>query len=169
MPRTPPLAGTSPSATFLLRPWAVVVRATVVGVAGRCRNPSRIGVRDMLSYHSLSGGAKTGCVASPNACAGVLFGCVAVQPPAGRTASPTATSAAATNPPATITPSPTTLVLPTLTATPSPTGTLRRYPPIRFSRRGPARLLPPQYRRGPSRPPRRRPALLQRQQHGRGP
>ncbi len=54
---------------------------------------------------------------------GVLFGCVAVQPPAGRTASPTATSAAATNPPATITPSPTTLVLPTLTATPSPTGT----------------------------------------------
>ena len=30
--------GTSPSAIFLLRPWAVVVRATVVGVAGRCRN-----------------------------------------------------------------------------------------------------------------------------------
>ena len=51
---------------------------------------------------------------------GVLFGCVAVQPPAGRTASPTATSAAATNPPATITPSPTTLALPTLTATPRP-------------------------------------------------
>ena len=45
--------GTSPSATFLLRPWAVVVRATVVGVAGRRRNSSRIAVRDMLSYQSL--------------------------------------------------------------------------------------------------------------------
>ena len=32
-----PELGTSPSATFLLRPWAVVVRATVVGVAGRRR------------------------------------------------------------------------------------------------------------------------------------
>ena len=46
--------GTSPGATFLLRPWAVVVRATVVGVAGRWRNSSRIGVRDMLSYQSHS-------------------------------------------------------------------------------------------------------------------
>ena len=45
-----PRLGTSPSATFLLRPWAVVVRATAVGVAGRWRNRSRIGVRDMLSY-----------------------------------------------------------------------------------------------------------------------
>ncbi len=33
-----PRLGTSPSATFLLRPWAVVVRATAVGVAGRWRN-----------------------------------------------------------------------------------------------------------------------------------
>ena len=48
-----PLLGTSPSATFLLRPWAVVVRATVVGVAGWCRNSSRIVVRDMLSCQSL--------------------------------------------------------------------------------------------------------------------
>ena len=39
-----PWLGTSPSATFLLGPWAVVVRATVVGVAGRSRNSSRIGV-----------------------------------------------------------------------------------------------------------------------------
>ena len=42
--------GTSPNATSLLRPSAVVVWAKGVGVAGRCRNPSRIGVRDMLSY-----------------------------------------------------------------------------------------------------------------------
>ena len=42
--------GTSPSGTFLLRPSAVVVWATVVGVACGCRNRSRIGVRDMLSY-----------------------------------------------------------------------------------------------------------------------
>ncbi len=48
-----PWLGTSPSATSLLRPSAVVVRATVVGAAGRCPNPSRIGVRDMLSYQSL--------------------------------------------------------------------------------------------------------------------
>ncbi len=48
-----PWLGTSPSATFLLGPWAVVVRATVGGVAGRSRNSSRIGVRDMLSYQSL--------------------------------------------------------------------------------------------------------------------
>ncbi len=33
-----PWLGTSPSATFFLRPSAVVVRATVVGVAGQCRN-----------------------------------------------------------------------------------------------------------------------------------
>ena len=46
--------GTSPSATFLLRPSAVVVRATVVGVAGRRRNPSRIGVRGMRSYQNRS-------------------------------------------------------------------------------------------------------------------
>ena len=45
-----PWLGTSPSPTFLFRPWAVVVRATVVGVAGRRRNSSRIGVRDMRSY-----------------------------------------------------------------------------------------------------------------------
>ena len=44
-----PQRGTSPRATSLFRPSAVVVRATVVGVAGRCRGPSRIGVRDMLS------------------------------------------------------------------------------------------------------------------------
>ena len=51
-PQPLPLLGTSPSATSLLRPSVVVVRATVVGVAGRYRNPSRIGVRDMLSYQS---------------------------------------------------------------------------------------------------------------------
>ena len=45
-----PWLGTSPSATSLLQPSAVVVRATAVGVAGRWRNRSRIGVRDMLSY-----------------------------------------------------------------------------------------------------------------------
>ena len=48
-----PWLGTSPSPTSLLRPSAVVVRATVVGVASRCRNPSRCGVRDMLPYQSL--------------------------------------------------------------------------------------------------------------------
>ncbi len=48
-----PWLGTSPNATSLLRPSAVVVRATVVGLAGRRLNPSRIGVRDMLSYQSL--------------------------------------------------------------------------------------------------------------------
>ena len=48
-----PRLGTSPSATSLLQPSAVVVWATVVGVAGRWRNRSRIGVRDMLSYQSL--------------------------------------------------------------------------------------------------------------------
>ena len=37
-PPTHPWLGTSPSATFPFRPWAVVVRATVVGVAGRRRN-----------------------------------------------------------------------------------------------------------------------------------
>ena len=42
--------GISPSGTSLFRPSAVVVRATVVGVACGCRNPSRIEVRDMLSY-----------------------------------------------------------------------------------------------------------------------
>ena len=42
--------GKSPSATSLLRPSAVVIRATAVGVAGRRRNSSRIGVGDMLSY-----------------------------------------------------------------------------------------------------------------------
>ncbi len=69
VPPTPPLAGTSPSATFLLRPWAVVVRATVVGVAGRCRNDefgggnrsSRIGVRDMLSYQYVTMLPPAGC------------------------------------------------------------------------------------------------------------
>ncbi len=51
VPRTPPLSGDKPQRYIsLLRPSAVVVRATVVGVAGRRRNPSRIGVRDMLSY-----------------------------------------------------------------------------------------------------------------------
>ncbi len=44
--------GRSPSATSLLQPSAVVVWATVVGVAGRCLNRARIGVRDMLSYQS---------------------------------------------------------------------------------------------------------------------
>ena len=53
MPPPAPWLGTSPSPTFLLRPWVVVVRATVVGVAGRRRNPSRIGVRGMRSYQSL--------------------------------------------------------------------------------------------------------------------
>ena len=49
-----PWLGTSPSPTFLsCDPGLSVVRATVVGVAGRRRNPSRIGVRDMPSYQSL--------------------------------------------------------------------------------------------------------------------
>ena len=34
--------GQAPALHSFLRPWAVVVRATVVGVAGRCRNSSRI-------------------------------------------------------------------------------------------------------------------------------
>ena len=38
LPPSPGL-GTSPSAKCLLRPSAVIVRATVVGVAGRCRYP----------------------------------------------------------------------------------------------------------------------------------
>ncbi len=50
-----PLAGDKPQPYIsLLRPWAVVVRATVVGVAGRRRNPSRIGVRGMRSYQNRS-------------------------------------------------------------------------------------------------------------------
>ena len=50
-PPAPHLAGDKPQRYIsLLRPWAVVVRATVVRVAGRRRNSSRIGVRDMLSY-----------------------------------------------------------------------------------------------------------------------
>ncbi len=49
-----PWLGTSPSATSLFRPSAAGVRANVVGVAGRRRNPSRIGVRDMLSYQRRS-------------------------------------------------------------------------------------------------------------------
>ena len=49
-----PWLGTSPSPTSFLRPSAVVVRATVVGVAGRCRNLSRIEARDMLSYQAQS-------------------------------------------------------------------------------------------------------------------
>ena len=54
MPPPRPLAGDKPQPYIsLLRPWAVVVRATVVGVAGRRRNPSRIGVRGMRSYQSL--------------------------------------------------------------------------------------------------------------------
>ena len=57
-----PQRGTSPSATSLFRPSAVVVRATVVGVAGRCRGPSRIGVRDMLSQSLMPNqGMKIGC------------------------------------------------------------------------------------------------------------
>ena len=49
-----PWLGTSPSPTSFLRPSAVVVRATVVGVAGRCRNLSRIEARDTLSYQAQS-------------------------------------------------------------------------------------------------------------------
>ena len=47
---TPPLAGDKPQRYIsLIRFSAVVATRMVVGVAGRCRNPSRIGVRDMLS------------------------------------------------------------------------------------------------------------------------
>ena len=54
MPPPRPLAGDKPQPYIsLLRPWAVVVRVTVVGVAGRRRNSSRIGVRGMRSYQSL--------------------------------------------------------------------------------------------------------------------
>ena len=46
-----PLAGDKPQRYISPSdPRAVVVWAKGVGVAGRCRNPSRIGVRDLLSY-----------------------------------------------------------------------------------------------------------------------
>ena len=54
MPPTPPLAGDKPQRYIsLIQFSAVVATRMAVGVAGRCRNPSRIGVRDMCSYQSL--------------------------------------------------------------------------------------------------------------------
>ena len=48
-----PSWGQDPALHSSCDPWAVVVQVTVVGVAGRRRNSSRIGVRDMLSYQSV--------------------------------------------------------------------------------------------------------------------
>ena len=51
---TPPLAGDKPQLYISLIQFSAVVATRIaVGVAGRCRNSSRIGVRDMRSYQSL--------------------------------------------------------------------------------------------------------------------
>ena len=53
-PPTPPLAGDKPQRYISLIQFSAVVATRIaVGAAGRCRNPSRIGVRDMRSYQSL--------------------------------------------------------------------------------------------------------------------